>query len=104
VEEQKLGKRTSQEQGRVRGGRVSIEREVSRKDCAKGGVPTGRVSNCRIWIENMRGNKFLARVATLAVKKNVNIIEGEEEGMGDWFRSSAGAYSARPARAGAPER
>jgi hypothetical protein len=56
-------------------------------------MPTGRVSNSRIWIENMRGNKFLARVATLAVKKNVDLIEGEEEGRGDWFRSSAGIFS-----------
>jgi hypothetical protein len=91
----KLIKRTSRGQGRVWEDRVSIEREVSREDCAKGGVPTGRVSNCRIWIENMRGNKFVARVATLVVlkKSRSSMIEGEGEGGGGWFRSSAGTCS-----------
>jgi hypothetical protein len=47
---------------------VSIEWEVSREECTKGGMTTDKVSNCRIWMENVRGNKLLARVATLVVK------------------------------------
>lgn len=57
MEEQKLSERTSQEQGRVWKDKVSIEREVSREECTKGGVTKGRVSNCRIWIKKMRVNK-----------------------------------------------